>query len=151
MKKLLIVLFFAGLSLSASAQASHEKTLELFRVMNIDKTMSAVTDNMMAMFAKGTGTAANDKVSKEYMAYVSSEIKLFSTRMTNNMVPIYEAYFTADEIQKYIDFYSTPEGKKLIESGPILQKQMMGNLMTKELPELQAKFKKKLEELRAKK
>jgi hypothetical protein len=150
MRKLTLLILLATFAARASAQASHEKTMQLFSLMELDKTMSSMTDNMMVMFTKTAGLNPDDKISKDYMAYVSSEVKQFSTRMINEMIPLYENYFTADEMQKYIDFYSTPAGKKLIESGPVLQQKMMTTMMTKDLPELQAKFQKKLEELQGK-
>jgi len=151
MKKTVLLIFLALAIISkVSAQASHEKTLKLFEVMELDKTLNAMSDNMTGMFSKLPGMPKDDKVTKEYMDYVSSEVRLFSSRMITAMVPIYEGYFTQAEIQKYIDFYSTPEGKKLIESAPILQKQLMNTVMAKEMPAMQEKFRKKIEELNKK-
>ena len=140
----------AGFALPAWAQENHEKTLKLFQVMEIDKNISLMTDNMMQMMSKQMPEIKNDTLKHEFFAYLQTEIKSLTGNLTKEMVPIYEKNFTADEIQKYIDFYSTPEGKKLIESQPELQKQLMGNFMTTEIPAFQQRLMQKLKELHAK-
>jgi len=75
------------------------------------------------------------------------ETKALSKKLINeDMVTIYDKYFTESEIQKFIDFYLSPEGKKLIEATPNMQNEIMAIMATKYMPELTTKFKNKLEE-----
>jgi uncharacterized protein len=86
-----------------------------------------------------------------FMAYAIDETKALVKKMINeDVVQIYDKYFTDKEIQKYLDFYKTPEGKKMLDMTPAIQTDLMTVMMNKYMPELQEKFKKKLEELKKK-
>ncbi|MBC7916015.1 MAG: DUF2059 domain-containing protein, partial [Pyrinomonadaceae bacterium] len=117
--------------------------------------MDGVLDNMTTMMTKQNADLKNangDPTFTEYMAYVKEETKAFSKKMINeDMVNIYTKYFTDEDIKNFTQFYSSPSGKKMIELTPTFQKELMTSMMTTEMPLLQAKFKKKLEELKVKK
>ena len=42
------------------------------------------------------------------------------------LVPIYDKYFTEEELQTYIDFFSSPAGKKLVETIPHVMTDSVG-------------------------
>lgn len=42
------------------------------------------------------------------------------------LVPIYDKYFTQEELQAYIDFYSSPAGRKLVETIPHVMTDSVG-------------------------
>ncbi len=42
------------------------------------------------------------------------------------LIPIYDKRFTEEELQAYINFYSSPEGKKLIQTLPVLMMDSVG-------------------------
>jgi hypothetical protein len=152
MKKSLFIILLAALSMNVSAQNSHNKTLKLFKLMGTEKAMDAMSGNMTAMFSQSpTMFGGDQKKVKELASFSQNEIKKLMPKIIADMVPVYERYFTQQEIQKYIDFYSTPEGKKLANSAPILQKEMMSNMMTKYMPQLRSNLTAKMEELRNKK
>jgi len=46
--------------------------------------------------------------------------------LLNECIPIYDKYFTHDEIKQLIKFYESPVGKKSVEKAPL----MMGEIMT---------------------
>lgn len=150
MKKSLLIILLAALALNVSAQNPHDKTLKLFKLMEIDKSMNEMSGSMMAVFSQSKMFAGDQKKQKELVIFSQSELRKLIPQITADMVPIYERYFTQQEIQKYIDFYSTPEGKKLAGSAPIIQKQMLTNMMTKYMPQLQKKLASKMQELRSK-
>jgi len=92
--------------------------------------------------------AKKDSIQAEYLSYVKSETKAFSKKLINeDMVNIYDKYFTEQDILKYIDFYNSPEGKKFIEQSPNIQKDLMTNIINNYLPDLKNKFRNKLDEL----
>jgi hypothetical protein len=153
MKKVIMLsLLIGALSFNVSAQTKKEKIVQLIDLMQSDKMINSMFDNMSNMFkqqASGLKDAKNDSIQEVFMKYVMEETKAFTKRLINeDMVEIYDKYFTDKEIQKYIDFYKTPEGKKFLDQMPNIQKDLMNNVMSKYLPELQEKFKKKLEELK---
>jgi len=111
-------------------------------------------DNMTSVIKQQNATLKDqgENVYNEYMEFVGQETKAFTRRMINgDMVDIYTKYFTNEDIQNFIQFYSSPSGKKMIDLMPVVQKELMTSMINKEMPALQAKFEKKLEELKKKK
>ncbi len=41
------------------------------------------------------------------------------------IIPIYDKYFTDDDIHQLLAFYSTPVGKKLVENLPVITQESM--------------------------
>jgi len=144
----LLVIF---MSFNLSAQTKKDKIIQLFGLMNSDKMINAVVDNMSKMFqypSAEQNNAKKDSIQAEYLSYVKSETKAFSKKLINeDMVNIYDKYFTEQDILKYIDFYNSPEGKKFIEQSPNIQKDLMTNIINNYLPDLKNKFRNKLDEL----
>ncbi|MBC8052920.1 MAG: DUF2059 domain-containing protein [Sphingobacteriaceae bacterium] len=155
MKTFLLAIILAATSLNVHAQTNKEKVTELFKLMNLDKMIDGMMDNMASMMKQQNASLKNEQgvaAFDEYMGYVLSETKAFSKRMINgDMVDIYTKHFSDEDIQNFIQFYSSASGKKMIELQPLVQKELMNSMMTKEMPALQAKFQKKLEELKSKK
>jgi uncharacterized protein len=158
MKRIILLTLFVGLvSLNASAQTKKDKIAELLKVMQTDKMINATFDNMTKMLQQQVSSltdqkdAKKDSLAKVYMDFVMKETKAFAQRLMNEDMPlIYDKYFTENEIQKYIDFYKTPEAKKMLDQTPLIQNELMTSIMTKYMPELTEKFKKKAEELKMK-
>lgn len=94
---------------------------------------------------------SDPKKAQAMSAIISDELKYLAPKLIADMVPIYEKHFTAQEIQKYTDFYLTPEGQKLINSAPILQQEMMATTMTKYMPEMKKRIAAKMQLLANKK
>lgn len=151
MKRSLFIILLAALTINVAAQNPHEKTLKLFKLMGTEKSMDAMSGNMMAMFSQSKIFEGDQKKQKELAAFSQNELKKLTPKIMADMVPIYEKHFTQQEIQKYIDFYSTPEGKKLANSAPILQKEGLTNMMTKYMPQIQKNLIAKMHEIRSKK
>lgn len=138
-------------SFNLSAQNKKEKITQLFAVMRTDIMINSMVDNMSTMFKQQSiefMSTQNDSVYTVYMAYVMEETNSFTRKLINeDMVEIYDKYFNIEDIQKFIDFYNTPEAQKLLDVTPNIQQDIMKSVMSKYLPELQEKFKSKLEEL----
>ena len=153
-KVILFASLFVFLTFNLSAQTKKDKIIQLFALMNIDQMMTSMVDNMSTMFTSQNPelkNAKNDSIQKAYISFVMDETKAFAKKLMNDdMVTVYDKYFNDQEIQKYIDFYNTPEGKKLIVQSPALQKDVMKTVLTKYLPDLTTKFKNKLDELNKK-
>ena len=152
------VILFATLlvltSFNLTAATKKDKIIQLFGLMNSDKMINSMVDNMSKMFQNQSSElkdARKDSIQKVYMAYVMDETKAFSKNLINNdMVIIYDKYFTENEVDKYIEFYQTPEGKKFLDQTPNIQNDLMTSVINNYLPDLTKKFKNKLDELKKK-
>lgn len=153
-KVILFTSLLVFLSFNVSAQTKKDKIVQLFALMNTDKMMNSMVDNMSSMFTGQNQQLQNsksDSIQRVYIAFVMKETKAFGKKLIDDdMVTVYDKCFTEQEIEKYINFYNTPEGKKLIEQTPTIQKDVMATVMTKYMPDLQTKFKNKLDELNKK-
>ena len=149
------VILFATLlvltSFNLTAATKKDKIIQLFGLMNSDKMINSMVDNISKMFQNQSSElkdARKDSIQKVYMEYVMDETKAFSKNLINNdMVIIYDKYFTENDVDKYIEFYQTPEGKKLLDQSTNIQNDLMTAIINTYLPELKTKFKNKLDEL----
>jgi hypothetical protein len=65
-------------------------------------------------------------------------VKEISTKLINeDMVVLYDKYFSQAEINDFISFYKTPSGQKMINMTPDIQKDLMTVMMQKYMPEMQ--------------
>jgi uncharacterized protein len=69
--------------------------------------------------------------------------------MDEDMVVIYDKYFTESEIKDYIAFYKSSSGQKFVNTTPLIQKDLMTVMFQKYMPEMQKAIKEKMEELKA--
>lgn len=149
MKKLILLTgLFAFLALNLSAQSKKEKINELFKLMKTEETLNATMDNMARMFKQQKPAGVDARKDSIFSAYLRTEMVAFARKLSEvEMVNLYDKYFTTGDIQKYIDFYKTEEGQKFLNMIPAIQTDLMDVMMKDHLPALQAKFKKKIEEL----
>jgi len=147
-KSLFFTVILAFITLNLSAQSKKEKITELFKLMKTEQTMNATLDNMSRMFKQVKPAGTDAKKDSLFNAYVTTEMIDFARKVNEvEMIDLYDKYFTIGDIQKYIDFYRTAEGQKMLDLMPAIQTDLMNVMMSKHLPELQAKFKKKIEGL----
>ena len=148
------MLLIGFMSINLSAQEKNGKIIQLFELMRTEKRVNSMVDNMSAIFNQKSSelkNTQNDSIKTIYRTYVMDETKAFTKKLLNeDMVELYDKYFTIEEIQKFIDFYNTPEAKKLLDVTPNIQEDLMTNVRNKYLPDLREKFKKKFEELNKK-
>ena len=138
---------------ATAAQAAPETTenhrkvvLELFKVMNMERTIDASINTML-----NTQLQANphlepfEATMREFFAqYMSWE------SLENEFVDMYMEAFTQREIEDLLAFYKTPTGNKAISRLPELMEQgaALGVRRVQEnMPALQAKIKARIEEL----
>jgi hypothetical protein len=81
---------------------------------------------------------------------ISESGKVTKQMVYTDMVIIYDKNFTHQEIKDFIRFYKTPSGQKMIAMEPRVQQELMQMMAKQYMPELQAKFKAKLAELKQK-
>ena len=150
MKSLLI--FFLLVCFSAvnlQAQTKQEKIRELFQLMKADSLVSGMIDNMAKTFRTQATGLKNPWSDSVFTAYVKQETMAFSQIAYGvEMVDIYDRHFTTVEIDAYLKFYKSAEGQKMIAALPGIQKEFMQNVMSRDMPVLQEKMMRKLQELK---
>jgi hypothetical protein len=154
MKKVILISVFCLIAfINGYTQTKQESIKELFHVMQTD----SLTDKMLASMAPALqnqmmGQIA-DSASKVNSAYIMKSImqtvKEISKKMLDeDMVGLYDKYFTQDEIKDYIRFYKTPSGQKFLNVMPDLQKDLMAVMMQKYMPEIQKTLKEKFDAMK---
>ena len=122
MKKIIIAFLICGLSISAFSQTTNnskiEKIKNLLEMTGSGKLGVQVANNMMAAFQKSYTT-----VDEKFWDDFAKEIK--AEDLVNLIIPIYDKYYTEDDIDQLTSFYNTPTGKKMIETLPIVTQESM--------------------------
>ena len=154
MKKVVLVL---GIScvvfINSFSQTKQESIKGLFHLMKqdslIEKTFSSIIPTMMSQLQSQINDSASKVRVNNMMNSILLQTKEISKKMINeDMVLLYEKYFTQAEINDYLAFYKTPSGQKFINVTPDLQKDLMTIMMQKYMPELQKSIKEQTEEIK---
>ncbi|MDX1543025.1 MAG: DUF2059 domain-containing protein [Christiangramia sp.] len=134
MKKLvcLFVIAFIGLNLIAQESNSFEqKSIKLIK-MTAGQQFEVMTDPLVQM------------VPAENQGAFKKELTESTQDLYSRMAKIYMESFTEEELDKILDFYATPVGKKLVAETPSLTRKGMelGQAWGMELQPLIAKYSK---------
>lgn len=150
----LLLVTVAALGTRAQSQNGSSKALikELFVVMHQDSMMLKMMDAMSASMAKqmtaslSNMDAANAKGFTDAMekSLVSSKEMTFKL-INEDLIDIYDRYFTPEEIRQFIMFYKTAAGQKMIGMTPAITKDIMNIMSVKYTPAIQQALHKDLE------
>jgi len=154
MKKVILVLvFILPLLMNSYSQTKKESIKELFIVMQQDSIMDKMFNSMIpAMMNQMQSQVPSDSTAKvrsnELMTSLIEVAKEISKKLIDeDMVLLYDKYFTQNEIKDYIIFYKSPSGQKFIKATPDLQKDLMMVMVQKYVPEMQEALKDRMEEI----
>ena len=113
MKKLTVAFIFSVFTLFAFSQdtAKISSIKTLLEVSGSGKLGEQVVQNMFASFKQSF-----PNVPEEFWNNVMKDVH--PEVLITSMIPIYDKYYTTEEINKMIEFYQTPLGKKLIATMP---------------------------------
>lgn len=121
MKKIIIlilpILLFA-LPLTADEKTKKEDIRHLLKITGSDKLSIQVMENMIVNMK-----SAMPSVPESFWTELKKEIH--SEEFIELIVPIYNKYFTHNEIKDIIKFYDTPTGKKMIMLLPMITHEAM--------------------------
>ena len=155
MKKVILVLMICIPSLMGYSQTKQESIKELFHVMQQDSTMDKMFNSMIPSMINQMKSQhpINDSLanarSNELMKVTMQTTKVILKKMMDeDMVALYDKYFSQKEINDYIAFYKSPSGQKFIKVTPDISKDLMGIMMQKYIPEIQNAIKTKVEEMK---
>jgi hypothetical protein len=154
MKKLLLLSIIAIVfSIGSFAQDKASDLKKLFELMDSEKMIDGIMNNMIPSLKQQASVQIQGEDAKEkfdqYIDFLMSETKELSNKLVNEeMVDIYDKYFSHEEIKDLISFYESPTGKKILKITPEISKDLMNSMMTKYMPEFQEKLTKELEKLK---
>ncbi len=146
MKKILLVLLFSiPLLLNCQAQTKQENIKVLFQLMQTDSVVEKMMNSMIPVMMKSIPQAQDSTAKSQLDATMKKMTQVMMTitkRLLNeDMVGLYDKYFTESEIKDLVTFYKSSVGKKMVAVSPELNKEMMMILITKYFPEMQEMLK----------
>lgn len=154
MKTLILISAFCFVTIINSySQTKQESIKELFHLMKqdsiMDKTFSSMLPSMISQFQGPVKDSASAARSKELMNSSIETMKVIMKKLIDeDMVIIYDKYFSQNEINDFISFYRSPSGQKFINVTPDISKDVMMIMMQKYVPEMKNSMKAKMEELK---
>jgi uncharacterized protein len=120
MKKINLIFSFCLVAIFAQAQQATEATVrELLAATNSADMGKKMLDNMFAMFRKDMKESKIDSFFERMAAEVNTNT------LTEMIIPVYQKYYTEQELRTAIEFYKTPDGKKMIERSPLVMQESM--------------------------
>jgi len=136
------VLLMVAVVPARADEKSHRKAAEdLFKAMDMEKTMEASIDAVLEMQVKANPIMAKFKgVMKKFLSK-----HMGYSSLKEDLVKMYTTEFTEDDLKDMTKFYQTPTGKKLIKKTPQLTKKSM-ELGSKRVQENMSELKKMIED-----
>ena len=99
---------------------------------------------MLNQMQTDSGSSARPK---EMMNSIMQIVEDIAKREINeDMVNIYDKYFSQNEINDLVSFYKSPSGHKFVKVTPDIQKDLMMVMMQKYGPEMQKSIRAKIDE-----
>jgi hypothetical protein len=138
MKKMILSLLISiiALSISGSSYAENKdispaKSKDIEKLLDLTITDALVetwVNSLMRVFTK-VASAARTTEEKEVIAIISESVREVIVaefpKMKEQYIPLYDEYYTHEEIKKLNEFYQTPVGQKSIKVLPILTQRRM--------------------------
>jgi len=125
MKKTIFVsIIFALTTLTAFCQTKQESIKELFSLMKTE----AMFDKLVIPFQG----LQKDSISKGLTGSIMNSVKpMIKKFMDEDMVGIYDKYYTQQEIKDMISFYQSKTGQKILTTTADIQNEVMNIVQTK--------------------
>jgi hypothetical protein len=128
-KFILIPIMVTCVSISAVGQAKKESIKQLFSLMQqdslINSSFAAMTSSIVSSMNLNLDSAANVRYAKILAKSMEASKQIARKLLNEDMVDIYDKYFSQQEIDDFIAFYRSPSGKKMIDRVPSIQKDVM--------------------------
>ncbi|WP_281298947.1 DUF2059 domain-containing protein [Flavobacterium limnophilum] len=155
MKKVILILMICMPLLMGYSQTKQESIKELFHVMQQDSIMDKMFNSMIPSMINQmksqhpiNDSLANARSNELMKATMQTTKVILKKMMDEDMVALYDKYFSQKEINDYIVFYKSPSGQKFIKVTPDISKDLMEIMMQKYIPEIQNAIKTKVEEMK---
>ncbi len=154
MKKTALFISICLLSFNSYSQKKEESIKELFHIMKQDSLMDKMFNSFIPTInaqMKKQYPDTDSMMKNHYDKIEENSINVMKTIMKKmlheDIIPLYDKYFTQKDINDLIKFYKTPTGQKFINVTPELSKDLAVIMMQKYLPEAKKAMKEKLEDV----
>ena len=162
MKKLLLplTLFFALASQGQVQSSTKKESIKnLFALMHQDSLIIKTLDGMTASMVKNMSSLFSDTAYTNHGVDVSESMQKLMERtmkkskenalrlLNEDMVDIYDKYFTEGEIDDFANFYQSKSGQKLLNKMPDITKELMAVMSAKYQKDFQQSFMKDVEDI----
>lgn len=129
MKKTILVSIICSLTFFAAfPQSKQESIKELFSLMKTESIFDKLVIPLQGL--------QKDSISKVFTGLFMNSIKTMYLKIMNeDMVGIYDKYYTQQEINDLIRFYKSKTGMKFVNKAPDIQNEIMSIIKTKYLNE----------------
>jgi hypothetical protein len=122
MKKILLVLliFIAGISMTR-AEITPEKRREIQKLLQLtgmEKLMEQMKTQMISALRQQLPDAPGD-------FWDTFQQKFDTKELIEKMIPIYDKYYTVEDLQAINAFYGSPAGKKILSTLPQVMQEAM--------------------------
>ncbi len=127
-----------------AAPVSREKEADLRRLLELVLPRDRINQSLNEVI--GAMKTVMPQVPEKVWQEVVGEIRLDSETVLRLYLPIYDAYYSADEVKQLISFYETALGRKALRNAPLIEAEatLQGEAVGREL------LKRITEKLRAK-
>lgn len=115
MKRNLFILLLLSFSLTSFAQTT-SKPAQIRKLLELTGSIRVATQMMDQMIAGYKANLTN--VPGEFWDEFKKEID--AEGLVKLIIPIYDKYYSEEDLQQLIAFYETPLGKKVIEKTPYI-------------------------------
>lgn len=155
MKHVAVFFLLCCLPLSSvvhAAEADRAKTMELFRVMNIESVMDEQIEMIapiMINMVKSSHGKLPDRAVDIIFEEAQAMIKEAMPKIMDGFAQVYEKHFTPEEITALVAAYKIPVMQKLLQVQVILQQEaidMSGSIVEQESMHLLHRIELRLEE-----
>ncbi|MEP7141951.1 MAG: DUF2059 domain-containing protein [Ferruginibacter sp.] len=155
----LLILFTVTSPAQAQNEAKKEKIKLLFIEMHQDSLMIKTLDNMTISMTNQMSSIFKDSAYKNTGIDHSKMIEKLMTKnlqrskenamrlVNEDMVDIYDKYFSMEEIDDFRNFYKSRSGQKLLDKMPDITKDIMTVMTTKYQTNFQQSLMKDVEEI----
>ena len=118
---ILLILLTFGLSFGQVDPEFKAVLKNMFEVSGTEETYKTVIKQMVSMFK----TQFSDVPEEHWIELEKEFLQTSLDDLVEMLIPVYSKHLTLDDLQKIIEFYHTPTGKKYAEKTPLLTQESM--------------------------
>ncbi len=110
-----------GLSIAQTDTEFKAKLKNMFELSGSEEAYKTIIKQMIAMYKDQFSDVPEETwndLEKEFL-------KTLLDDLVDMLVPVYSRHLTLDDLQKIIEFYQTPVGKKYAEKTPLIMQESM--------------------------
>lgn len=114
---ILALMLLLPLGASAQTDGMYKKAYaEFLEVSGNNATIKATMDQMIPLLRQSLASAPKDYVDRFIDKYTTT----FNAKYADLLMPIYQKYFTLEDLQEINTFYKSDLGKKMAKNSPLI-------------------------------